>query len=169
MVAVGSSLGGCHLLLGRLLHVGIRRLDVSCRAHLLRRVVVGRHEVRVLLLRLLRLLGLLGLLGLRCGVAVAVLVLVAAAAATAAAVVASGPVLVLVLMGVAVALLLRRLLGDSRAQRGEVLLEEGELRRVQQLRLRVDELDELFELGDRGGVHWGVWVVALAAKVLMVG
>ena len=124
MVAVGSSLGGCHLLLGRLLHVGVRRLDISRRAHLLWRVVVGCHEVRVLLLRLLGLLWLLGLLGLlwlRCAVAVAVLVLlrVAVAAAT-----ASAPVLVLVL-GVAVAVLLRRLIGDSRAQRGEVLLEEG--------------------------------------------
>ena len=118
VVAVGSSLGGCHLLLGRLLHVGVRRLDISRRAHLLWRGVVGCHEVRVLLLRLL---GLLGLLWLHCAVAVAVLVLVRVAVAAATA---SGPVLVLVL-GVAVAVLLRRLIGDSRAQRGEVLLEEG--------------------------------------------
>jgi len=29
---------------------------------------------------------------------------------------------------------------------------------VQQLRLRVDKLDELFELGDRGGVHFSLRV-----------
>ena len=83
--------------------------------------------------------------------AVAVLVVVAAAAAAATA--APARVLVLVLrVGVAMlgvpVIVVRCGLGDGRAQRGEILLEEGELRRVQQLRLRLDKLDELLELCD---------------------
>ena len=88
-------------------------------------------------------------------VRVAVLVLVAAAvvvivlaAATAGLVLVA--MLLLVRVAVAVLLLFPR---DGGAERGEVLLEEGEVRRVQQVRLRLDELDELLELLDFGGLH----------------
>ena len=72
-LAAGGGLGGSHLELARLLHVGVRDLTARRRAHGLRRVGVGLHQVGV---GLLRLVGLVGLLVGRV-VLVTVLVLVA--------------------------------------------------------------------------------------------
>jgi len=80
-----------------------------------------------------------------------VVVLVRAAAAVAGVLVAMvvlvlGGVVVVVRLGGVVVLVFLALPGQLRAQRRQVRLEEGELLRLKQLRLRLQDADEFLEL-----------------------
>ena len=137
--------------------VGVGELARRVGAHLRRRVGVGRHQLRV------------GLVGLLVGVAVLVAVLLRVAVVVVAAaarllllllVAAAAVVLVAVLgvavLGVAVLVRVRLLrLRNFGAHLRQVVLEEGELGLVQQVRVLVDAGDEGLEDAERGRADVG--------------
>ena len=176
VLAVARRLGCRHLELARLVHVRVRELGRRVGAHGRRRVVVRRPQVGVGGLRLVRLVVVVVVVI----VVVAVLLLIVAVVVPAAAVVlvpvvvpvvvlllvvvvlllvvvvaaAATAVLVPVGLAVAVVMAVRGLLDQLRAELEQVLLEEVELRLVNQRRVGFELGHE--RLGTTQGRGWQI-------------